>query len=566
MKPWTRVLSALLLASIAFWPGESWAPSIINPGGGGSSASFTPPGTGTTTTTGQNWFLAQPPSFVPFVSGSNVSQYCSFIDDVNVVCFQATGANGVQQSRSSDGGKTWALGPAINSIFGASALEGVLPLPLPQGYAMVSGQIASSPFYTTPNGLEFVNRAVTSGLPLASPVGRMVGPNVNSILSPMSGTTPGLCRSTNAAVSWTCVASIPLPSGFTGTSPFFWVGSSGGGLAEDIQWAVPVQANIWLAIGQDAGNTLKIVRTTDDGVSWSQVFSDDAGGSIGGTGHAGVACFTSTTCVVARNQRIIRTTDGGLSWSVVNTVGPNGANTNWGGFAIFSTTVAAVIPHGSTATNGYSRSVDAGATWQSQASTTSCPQNNGVTRGLASVSVRNGRAITTSRYSALLSGSPCLNYAPISAGTTTIASPLGIPWNITVNGAGPVSQDEGLVDGTRTPWTMATSQRNTLFNSSTTGAANTAVVVTLAAAANTRARVYSVESFCAAAGTALLTITDGGTQIFTSTAAGIPTAPATLRREWPVGLTGSTNSAVVITAATCGVGNTTTLMVQADRY
>lgn len=106
-------------------------------------------------------------------------------------------------------------------------------------------------------------------------------------------------------------------------------------------------------------------------------------------------------------------------------------------------------------------------------------------------------------------------------------------------------------------------QGNFLFNSQTTGAANTAVVVTLTAVASVRSHVYTIDARCSA-GTSNLTITDGGTTIWSTAAAEV--GVVNFRREWPTGLTGAVNSAVVITLATCGVGNTGTLIVQADKY
>ncbi len=106
-------------------------------------------------------------------------------------------------------------------------------------------------------------------------------------------------------------------------------------------------------------------------------------------------------------------------------------------------------------------------------------------------------------------------------------------------------------------------QGDTLFNSETTGAADTAVVVTIAAAGGVRAHVYTVDALCSA-GTSSVTISDGGTTIFSTAAAEVTTAR--LRIQWPLGLTGATNSAVVITLATCASANTGTLTVQADRF
>jgi hypothetical protein len=113
------------------------------------------------------------------------------------------------------------------------------------------------------------------------------------------------------------------------------------------------------------------------------------------------------------------------------------------------------------------------------------------------------------------------------------------------------------------PLAAAPVQGATLFNSQATSAVNTAVTVTIAVAASTRAHVYATHAFCSA-GTSTLTITDGGTTIWGTTAGEITTAR--FQRTWTPGLTAETNSQVVVTLATCGAGNTGTLHVQADRF
>jgi len=119
---------------------------------------------------------------------------------------------------------------------------------------------------------------------------------------------------------------------------------------------------------------------------------------------------------------------------------------------------------------------------------------------------------------------------------------------------------------TPVPCSSAPSQGLTLSNSQTTGAVTTAVVVTLAALTGARAHVYSIEGRCnTAAATSDMTIADGGTTIWTSGPLAVTAAAPQFRREWPAGLTGTTNTAMTITLAACTAG-TGTLIVQADRY
>lgn len=107
------------------------------------------------------------------------------------------------------------------------------------------------------------------------------------------------------------------------------------------------------------------------------------------------------------------------------------------------------------------------------------------------------------------------------------------------------------------------SPTGTLFNSQTTGGVTTAVVTTIAASAATRTHVYQVEGRCSAA-TSSITITDGGTTIWSTGAAEVAAA-VNFVRVFATALTGATNSAIVITLAACTAG-TGTLIVAADRY
>lgn len=103
----------------------------------------------------------------------------------------------------------------------------------------------------------------------------------------------------------------------------------------------------------------------------------------------------------------------------------------------------------------------------------------------------------------------------------------------------------------------------TLTNSQTVSAADTAVSVTLAATASSRSHVYKITGRCSA-GTSTMSITHGGTTVWSTGATEIGTV--NFREEWATGLTGPVNSAAVMTLATCGAGNTGTLMVQSDIF
>jgi len=100
-------------------------------------------------------------------------------------------------------------------------------------------------------------------------------------------------------------------------------------------------------------------------------------------------------------------------------------------------------------------------------------------------------------------------------------------------------------------------------NTSTTGANNTAVTLTIPAAASQRGKIHSVSAFCSS-GSASISITDGGTTIFTTENTFVTTTIKSL--TWIPALTGALNSAMVITLSTCGVGNAGTLNTEVDRY
>lgn len=107
-----------------------------------------------------------------------------------------------------------------------------------------------------------------------------------------------------------------------------------------------------------------------------------------------------------------------------------------------------------------------------------------------------------------------------------------------------------------------TAQAGTLLNSFTTGADDTAVVVTLTGVAGQRIHLYSLDARCSNPGTGQVTIADGS--ILFQTAAGVITED--IRYMWQPGLTANTGATMSITLGTCGVGNTGTLMVQADQW
>jgi hypothetical protein len=114
--------------------------------------------------------------------------------------------------------------------------------------------------------------------------------------------------------------------------------------------------------------------------------------------------------------------------------------------------------------------------------------------------------------------------------------------------------------------TVVPVQGPTLFNSQNVSAANTAQTITIAASSGTRAHLYRIaRATCSPAGVASLQINDGATPIWGSNT-GVPTFPAQFQETWPVGLTGTTNTAFNIVVGSCGSGNVSVVEIQADRF
>lgn len=107
-------------------------------------------------------------------------------------------------------------------------------------------------------------------------------------------------------------------------------------------------------------------------------------------------------------------------------------------------------------------------------------------------------------------------------------------------------------------------QGPTLNNAQTTSATNTAQTITLTGVSNRRWTLRQLFGACSAGTSTAITVQDGATTILTLPAlsatisALIPSPPAT-------GITISAGSNLVVNVPTCGVGNTSTVTIIADR-
>ena len=111
----------------------------------------------------------------------------------------------------------------------------------------------------------------------------------------------------------------------------------------------------------------------------------------------------------------------------------------------------------------------------------------------------------------------------------------------------------------------ASAQPPGTVNKESTSAVNTAVSQTITANTGQRAHLYSVNARCSA-GTAQLTVSDGGTQAWSTAATEVGTT--TFKFQWNPALANSWTASnnLVVTLSTCGAGNTGTLDVQASVF
>jgi hypothetical protein len=463
---------------------------------------------------------------------------------------RAEGGNQLDIWLSTDKGATFIKKIANVAVVGIPAASGAgKVLRLTNGNTLIA---MSCPGSSTPTCYGLVNWATTGAFAQIIPTGipnglagggiSTFGQNGSTVLALYNNNPQGYnCRSTDGGVTFSCA------SAGSGANPFL------GG--DTLDSPAP---SLWVR-----WETTGIRRSVDDGVSWTQTWAHAVAG-----GGAAIKCLSSTICVAVDGAATVyRSADGGVTWATAYT---HTTNFVYVGLLNYGNGVVAAIGNAAVADVLLSR--DYGVTWDRVFTWTGTSRCNIPCCG-ATV---NGVGLWSNIYAVLTDKTA---YSPSQGqGQMVITGPSGFPLGI--DSAGRITANQGAagsawpVSGTVTvnqgtpaagtsAWPIAPVQGATLFNSQTTGAADTAVTVTIAAAASTRAHVYNVHGFCSA-GTSTLAVTDGGTTIWGTTAGEIGTTR--FEKRWEPGLTGATNSAAVITLATCGVGNTGTLHVQADRF
>jgi hypothetical protein len=353
------------------------------------------------------------------------------------------------------------------------------------------------------------------------------------------------CRSTNSGVSFACTT-----IGETATVV-------GGKIIDS------PAPGIWL-LGKGTGGG-GILRSTDDGVSWTSVLATGAG-----TAQV-IECISSTVCLFTNGGASIwRSSDAGASWTMVFT--PPTLSPLFQAFVDYGNGVVAALPSAQDRDIWLSR--DSGVNWTpvfhlaGGAQRTATPYQT-----------------TQSGGSAVFSSQPLAwtdkaMYSPsIGAGQTQIVGATNTP--LAIDTAGRIVANQGTSAGVTGPWSFYVSdgavsrgigvnslltspvQGATLLNSQSVSAANTAITITLTGAANTRVHLYAMAGFCSAED-ALIQVMDGAAVLWTSPDGTVGTLPYTV--TWPVGLTGTTAGNMTVTLGSCGPGNVGTLSVQADRF
>jgi hypothetical protein len=479
-----------------------------------------------------------------------------FTDQVSLVGFTfGSPSSNLKIATSTDGGRTW--GPfttVISNCAGGVACQGIL--------GNVVRTVSSTANYVVPFGSN--TNASGTVLTSRSPFGpftavvitgidnsgfRGLAVQANEVMVIGNGGGVGVaCKSTTDGASFS-----PCVTYAVGANTA--AGTLGGGTSPITSPAL----NIWLAF--DNGGNLR--RSADDGATWTTVIT---AASSGGPGP--VVCLSGTLCLASVVNGLFRSTDAGVTWTSTTPFdGLFGGATPVGTFCNYSATVVDLVgsntlPQTTTSTTvGGFRSTDGGISWvgvpfTGGISTFSSPPTN---FSACSVSPSGARSAVNLGRGA---GNQVAYYGPSFANTVQVVGANGIP--IAVDGNGNMTANQGLPQATSpNAWGVVPVQGPALFNSTTTGAATTAVTVTIAAVAGQRVHVRSVEAICnTAAATATLQVTDGATLKWQALG-GILNSK--FEKDWQPALDSTTGNAMTITLSACTAG-TGTLTVHADQF
>lgn len=485
---------------------------------------------GQSTAFGNTWFTGG-----PIESSPNVGPGCVFLSDTAIACAgqQAGSAGNIRVYQSTNGGVTLPLTFTTGATPGNLNATGQLVKTTAGPYYM--GLIANGAFGNNPlRSTDLSVWTATSGVDIApfAPTGTFFitagGASGNTVLSYPADNTR-ICRLLSPGSAWTC----SLPAGWTGSG-----GSNG---------TAYVTGNVWVAL--DASATTRVYRSTDDGVSWT--FITTLAGTKSGIGASNVVCPTATVCLAQTGDTIYRSTDAGLTWGapVVSS-----GNTSWnallnfggGNVMVLGSNLNTITPQPGCGPNCQNiangvRTIDNGVTWVASSSpwlTTSGTGSNSHT----AIARSNGGAIVTHNRT---DGGP--------AGGRNYGYSTAIPGGLKVLSRGEIP--------------VIPIQGGTLSNSQTTGAATTAVVVTLTGIAGFRYHLWSISARCGtAADVATITVAEGATTRYSSAFTQVALVTQnSFDKNWPTGLTIADGANMVITLGACTAG-AGTLIVQADQF
>jgi len=477
-----------------------------------------------------------------------------FEDDLSITMLRGDGTN-VNVFRSTDGGVTF--GALQNSTSVPSAFAaGVTRAALKTGgfYLLGPGSITqpSSPLWRAPAPVGVWTASTVSGLTGGATYNiTNLEVQASTVLatardSTAAANTSFVCRSTNTGSTYTCTQ----PAAITGN-------------LESGSLASPA-ASIWLLV--DDSTPMKVYRSTDDGVTWTQVTTlVRSSGAV----NENIVCLSSTLCVAFAGSIVYRSTDAGVTWgTAVATLSSSAGNVCNGGVANFGQNVLLAISNcgvGGITTVSFSRSGDGGLTWTRLPDQTMSTAT-AVATFLGRFATRSGRAVSTSVlgsatqtqyvYSPIVTGpiaqdaqghrQVLTSFGEIIAQLTTFGANIGVPTN---------------------PLPNLNMQGATILNAApVVSAANTAASVPLTGAVGTRVCIHFIAvKATGAAATFTLTVSDGATTVLDLGTQSAALAGAADTFSGTPLLCGQTGNTVTVNIGAGGVGAVTTTSVIASR-
>lgn len=517
---------------------------------------------------GQGFFTGPDP-----VTVINSGASFLFLDETTVIGVgNRTGAGAVGNIyRSTDGGRT--LTTTGTALAGAGAVNAFRNMVRSANGLYVIGTNDNPASIYTSRDLSVLAEQAGNGI---------VGAGANTILYQAQNTllvtediTQGICRNTAPATG------VTFPSAWVCTIPPSWTGPPSAGNNVGMFNLAPstgagTASGIWIGLDKATPNA-NVIRSTNDGASFSAV-TTLAEGLGGASASRAVVCLRSTpsTCLAGVSANLYRSIDSGATWSQVaaypaafGSLGKafldygNNTVVAIGSFLSTNSVPPGCIPNcGQASGIVWARSTDAGLTWQTIFGGWGQTAGAGTDTAISAVtSPTTGRAII-----GIIRTAQGIPGVATTTNTAYIFGPTIPPQGTTNFGNSALStvvldHGEQLFAGPV--------QGGKLFNTSTTGAATTAVVTTITGVVGFRVHVYEISARCntAAATATVLSVVDGATTIYTAGTATPQIVAATdFTKRWSApGLTITDGANAVLTAGACSAG-TTTLQVQADQF